>query len=72
MKKEPQEKMNKGFFKKIWYSINKIEKYPELSAEGLGRAIIYLMTLVLIIGVIYGMYFLATYWGSKNIIKEEK
>ena len=27
---------------------------------------------VLIIGVIYGMYFLATYWGSKNIIKEEK
>ena len=27
---------------------------------------------VLIIGVIYGMYFLATYWGSKNIIKEEQ
>jgi putative ABC transport system permease protein len=27
---------------------------------------------VLIIGVIYGMYFLATYWDSKNIIKEEQ
>lgn len=27
---------------------------------------------VVIIGVIYGMYFLATYWGSKNIIKEEQ
>jgi len=27
---------------------------------------------VLIIGVIYGAYFLATYNGSKNIIKEEK
>lgn len=27
---------------------------------------------VLIIGVIYGIYFLATYWGSKNIIKEEQ
>lgn len=26
---------------------------------------------VIIIGVIYGIYFLATYWGSKNIIKEE-
>ena len=26
---------------------------------------------VVIIGVIYGAYFLATYFGSKNIIKEE-
>ena len=26
---------------------------------------------VLIIGIIYGLYFLATYFGSKNIIKEE-
>ena len=26
---------------------------------------------VLIIGMIYGLYFLATYLGSKNIIKEE-
>ena len=25
-----------------------------------------------IIGAIYGLYFLATYWGSKNIIKEEE
>ena len=27
---------------------------------------------VIIIGVIYGLYFLATYFGSKNIIKEEE
>lgn len=27
---------------------------------------------VIVIGVIYGAYFLATYYGSKNIIKEEK
>ena len=27
---------------------------------------------VLIIGAIYGLYFLATYFGSKNIIKEEE
>ena len=26
---------------------------------------------VVVIGVIYGAYFLATYFGSKNIIKEE-
>ena len=26
----------------------------------------------LIIGIIYGLYFLATYLGSKNIIKEEE
>ena len=27
---------------------------------------------VVIIGIIYGLYFLATYWGSKNIIKEDE
>jgi len=27
---------------------------------------------VIVIGVIYGCYFLATYIGSKNIIKEEE
>lgn len=27
---------------------------------------------VIMIGAIYGSYFLATYWGSKNIIKEEQ
>lgn len=26
---------------------------------------------VILIGIVYGMYFLATYYGSKNIIKEE-
>ena len=68
MKKEPQEKINKGFFKKIWYSINKIEKYPELSAEGLGKAIIYLMTLVLIIGVISSF---ATVYRTSLKVKPE-
>ena len=51
MKKDPQIKeendkvenneIKKGFFKKVWYSIDKIEKYSELSAEGFGRAIKY-------------------------------
>ena len=38
------------------------------SAEELLPSII---ATVCIIGVVYGLYFLATYLGSKNIIKEE-
>lgn len=44
--------LKKGFFKKVWYSIDKIEKYAELSAEGLKSALKYLAILVMIIGVI--------------------
>ena len=32
-----------GFFKKAWYSIAKFEKYVEMSTEGIGRALKYLM-----------------------------
>lgn len=62
MKKNPQNENNninkedgnikKGFFKKVWYSINKIEKYSELSAEGFGRAIKYLAILIMILAII--------------------
>lgn len=62
MKKDPQIKeendkvenneIKKGFFKKVWYSIDKIEKYFELSAEGFGRAIKYLGILIIIIAII--------------------
>jgi len=62
MKKDPQIKeendkvenneIKKGFFKKVWYSIDKIEKYSELSAEGFGRAIKYLGILIIIIAII--------------------
>ncbi|MBQ2938349.1 MAG: DUF1189 domain-containing protein [Clostridia bacterium] len=64
MKKSPQneninkkdkiedEGVKKGFFKKVWYSINKIEKYSELSAEGIGRAIKYLVILIMILSII--------------------
>lgn len=44
--------LKKGFFKKVWYSIDKIEKYAELSAEGLKSALKYLAILILVIGVI--------------------
>ena len=35
---EKKDEMKKGFFKKVWYSIDKIDKYSELSAEGLKSA----------------------------------
>lgn len=52
MEENPQnndKKFKKGFLKKIWYSIYKIEKYSELSAEGFRRAIKYLVILVAIL-----------------------
>lgn len=42
----------KGFFKKIWYSITKIEKYPEMAVEGVGRAISYMIKLVAILALV--------------------
>ena len=44
--------LKKGFFKKIWYSIYKIEKYDELAAEGLGRALKYFLLLIVIMAVV--------------------
>ena len=46
--------LKKSFFKKVWYSIFKLEKYGELSAEGFGRAMNYLLKLSFIIAIIIG------------------
>lgn len=48
---DKEQNTKKGFLKKIWYSINKIEKYPELSAEGFKSAIKYLLMLTVIIAI---------------------
>lgn len=62
---ENEEKINKGkesFFKKLWYSITKIEKYPEMAAQGLGKAFSYIckvvaiLAIVLCLGTIYQTY----------------
>ena len=42
-----EEYINLNFFQVIWYSITKFEKYPEMAALGVKRAIAYLMKLVL-------------------------
>ena len=41
-----------GFFKKLWYSIVKIEKYPNMAAQGLGKAISYMAKIVAILAVV--------------------
>lgn len=41
-----------GFFKKIYFSIFKFEKYPEMAAEGVGRALIYLLKIMSIFAII--------------------
>ena len=56
MEEEKQVKVKKNnFFKKAWYSIFKLEKYGEMSAEGVPRAIGYLIKLALIIAIIMGI-----------------
>lgn len=48
-------KMN--FFKKVWYSISKFEKYPEMAALGVKRAILYFTEIVLIMSILFtGIY----------------
>lgn len=44
--------IKKGFFRKIWYSIDKVEKYSELSAEGFGSAIKYLVILIVMLAIV--------------------
>jgi len=39
-------------YKKFWYSATKFEKYPEMAAEGVGRAFRYLMWLMFMFSVI--------------------
>ena len=43
---------NINFFKKVWYSITKFEKYPDMSAEGVYKAIKYLAILMIILSLI--------------------
>ena len=60
--KEEKRELKKGFFKKLWYSITKIEKYPDMAAEGFARTIMYLtkivaiLAVVICLGIIYQTY----------------
>lgn len=62
MNEEKQEKTKIGFFQKVWNSITKIEKYPDMAAEGLGKAFTYIgrvvaiLAIVLSLGMVYQTY----------------
>lgn len=62
MNEEKQEKTKIGFFQKVWDSITKIEKYPDMAAEGLGKAFTYIgrvvaiLAIVLSLGMVYQTY----------------
>ena len=50
MKEQKQEKVKRlSFFKKVWYSITKFEKYVEMASEGTIRAVKYLIQLTSIL-----------------------
>ena len=66
---EPQ-LLKKGFFQKVWFSIDKIERYPELSAEGLKSAIKYLAILVLFVSIISTIIISIKYVGKVKQISE--
>ena len=64
--KEPKDIfIKKGFFKKLWYSITKVEKYPEMATEGVGMALKYIILLVMILSLILAIWI--TYDGIKVI-----
>lgn len=48
-----EEYLKLNFFKKIWYSIVKFEKYPEMAALGVKQAVMYFTKLILIFSIIY-------------------
>ena len=50
MELENNKKIN--FFKKVWYSITKFEKYPDMAAEGVYNAIKYLAILMIILSIL--------------------
>ena len=56
---------NINFFKKVWYSITKFEKYIEMAMEGVGRSLKYLLQLVLIFVLIIAC--IGIYDTNKNL-----
>ena len=52
-KKEETKKIS--FWKSLWYSITKIENYPEMAATGLGRAMSYMSKVVAILAILLSL-----------------
>lgn len=56
---ESKEVKKQGFFKKVWISITKIEEYPNMASQGLGKALTYLCKIIAILAIVLclGMMF---------------
>ena len=65
-KTEEKKAKNINFFKLVWYSITKFEKYPEMAAMGLKRVFIYFTELMLIFSVICIISFLYLIQNNHN------
>lgn len=48
---EAEKNKNINFFKKVWYSITKFEKYPDMAAEGVYKAIKYITILMIVLSI---------------------
>lgn len=59
--------MKINFFHKVWNSITKIEKYPDMAAEGLGKAFSYMCKVVAILAIILC---LGTMYQTHKILQE--
>ena len=44
------------FFKKVWYSITKINKYEEMRKDGIVKSIKYILTLILLISIVLAIF----------------
>lgn len=50
-----EEKIENGFFKRVWYSVAKLEKYPNMAAEGVPKAFNYFAKIILIFTIIFSV-----------------
>ena len=72
---QTEEIIKNNFLKRLWYSISKIEKYPDMAAEGFKRAMGYLVKIVMILtlvisaGMIYQTHILIQ--KGVNYLKDE-
>ena len=69
-KVDPQEEQTSkpmGFFRKVGNSITKIEKYPDMAAQGLGKAISYLAKIIAILAIVLS---LGMVYQTHNLIQE--
>ena len=57
---EKEKPLKFHFPKLVWYSITKFEKYPEMAALGLKKALLYFTEIMLIFSIIVTLAFIYT------------